>query len=277
MPIAAFALVLAAAVLHAVWNLAAKRAAGNLGVFWLGLCLAGLLLAPFAVLAEPSGRDAAGLPYLLATAAIHTVYFSLLAAAYRRGQISVVYPLARGTGVAGTALVAWAFLGESLSAAGAAGILAVCAGTLLLGAGARGDARSALLAFLVGLTITGYSAVDKLGVRHFSPVIYVAGLAAGTAVLLAPYVLLARRRECLDAWRRRKGQSLWVGLGSVGTYLLVLWAFQQAPASYVVAVRESSVVLATLLGVVVLKEPMTWRKGVSVAAIAVGVVLIKVA
>src|SRR5207249_1471948 len=95
----AFALVLAAATLHALWNLAARRAEGNIGVFWLGLVLAALFLLPTALLSTSSLGRVEGLPYLLATAAIHAAYFALLAAAYRHGELSVVYPLARGTGV----------------------------------------------------------------------------------------------------------------------------------------------------------------------------------
>ena len=128
MNLTAFALVVAAACLHALWNLAAKRVAGNLGVLWLGLCLAGVALAPFALYDAWQSFDPAGLPYLAATGLIHAGYFGLLAASYRQGELSVVYPLARGAGVAGTALVAWAVTGEGISAAGAAGIGSVAWG-----------------------------------------------------------------------------------------------------------------------------------------------------
>jgi multidrug transporter EmrE-like cation transporter len=113
MNLTAFALVAAAACLHALWNLAAKRASGNLGVLWLGLCLAGVALAPFALYDAWQSFDPAALPYLAATGLIHAGYFGLLAAGYRQGELSIVYPLARGTGVAGTARVAWAVLEES--------------------------------------------------------------------------------------------------------------------------------------------------------------------
>jgi multidrug transporter EmrE-like cation transporter len=130
MNLTAFALVVAAACLHALWNLAAKRAAGNLGVLWLGLCLSGVALAPVALYDAWQSFDPAGLAYIAATGLIHAAYFGLLAAGYRRGELSVVYPLA---GVAGTALVAGAVIGEGISAAGAAGIGSVCLGVLALG------------------------------------------------------------------------------------------------------------------------------------------------
>jgi drug/metabolite transporter (DMT)-like permease len=280
MNLTAFALVVAAACLHALWNLAAKRVAGNLGVLWLGLCLAGGALAPFALYDAWQAFDPAGLPYVVATGLIHAAYFGLLATSYRRGELSVVYPLARGTGVAGTALVAWAVTGEGISALGAVGIGSVCPGILLLGLPELrrpNQGRSCLLAVLVGLTITAYSVVDKVGVGLVSPVMYLAGLTAVMGVVLAPLVLLRCPQECREAWREHKRTSLGVGLGSTGTYLLILAAFRQAPASYVVAARELAIAVAVALGVAVLKEPLTVPKVLSTAAILVGVVLVKVA
>ena len=134
--------------------------------------------------------------------------------------------------------------------------------------------RSCLLAVLVGLTITAYSVVDKVGVGRDSPVVYLAGLAAVTGIVLAPFVLLRYPQECREAWREHKRTSLGVGLG---TYLLILAAFRQAPASYVVAARELSIAVAVALGVAVLKEPLTVPKALSTAAILVGVVVVKVA
>jgi uncharacterized membrane protein len=224
--------------------------------------------------------DPAGLPYIVATGLIHAAYFGLLAAGYRQGELSVVYPLSRGTGVAGTALLAWAVVGEGVSAPGALGVGSVCLGILLLAlreVRRPAQGRSWLLAILIGLTITAYSVVDKLGVGVVSPVVYLAGLAAVTGVVLAPFLLLYHREECREAWRRHKRTSLWVGLGSTGTYLLVLAAFRQANASYVVAARELAIAVGVVLGVAVLKEPLTVAKTLATAAILVGVVLVKVA
>jgi drug/metabolite transporter (DMT)-like permease len=281
MNLTAFALVVAAACLHALWNLAAKRVSGNVGVLWLGLCWCGVALAPFALCSAVQSFDPAGLPFIAATGLIHAAYFGLLAAGYRHGELSVVYPLSRGTGVAGTALLAWAVVEEGVSALGALGIGSVCLGILLLALREvrrpTAQGRPWLLALLVGLTITAYSVVDKLGVGLVSPVVYLAGLAMVTGVILAPFVLLRYPQECREAWRHHKRTSLGVGLGSMGTYLLVLAAFRQASASYVVAARELSIAVAVVLGVVVLKEPLTVPKAVSTAAILVGVVLVKVA
>jgi drug/metabolite transporter (DMT)-like permease len=252
----------------------------TLGVLWLGLCLAGIALAPFALNDAWQSFDPAGLPYVVATGLIHAAYFGLLAASYRRGELSVVYPMARGTGVAGTALVAGAVTGEGITASGALGIGSVCLGVLALGLPELrrpAQGRSCVLAVLVGLTVTAYSVVDKLGVGRVSPVVYLAGLAAVTGVVLAPFVLLHYGEECREAWREHERASLGVGLGSTGTYLLILAAFRQAHAGYVVAARELAVAVAVALGVAVLREPLTVPKALSAAAILAGVVLVKVA
>src|SRR5262245_30010365 len=121
------------------------------------------------------------------------------------------------------------------------------------------------------------SSSPKLGVGLVSPVVYLAGLAMVTGAILAPFVLLRYPQECRQAWRQHKRASLGVGLGSLGTYLLILAAFQQAQASYVVAARELAIAVAVVLGVAVLKEPLTVPKALSTAAILVGVVLVKLA
>jgi drug/metabolite transporter (DMT)-like permease len=171
-------------------------------------------------------------------------------------------------------------IGEGVSALGAVGIGSVCLGILLLGLPELrrpAQGRSCLLAVLVGLTITAYSVVDKVGVGRDSPVVYLAGLAAVTGAVLAPFVLLRHGQECREAWREHKRTSLGVGLGSTGTYLVILAAFRQGHASYVVAARELSIAVAAGLSVAVLKEPLTVPKVLSTAAILVGVVLVKVA
>jgi drug/metabolite transporter (DMT)-like permease len=275
----AFVLVLLAAVVHALWNFIAKRTAGDVGVFWLGLCFAGALLAPVALLLGEL-PDAAGLPYILATGVIHAFYFALLAGSYKHGEMSVVYPLARGTGVAGTAAVAFLLLDEPISLVGAVGLSCVCGGIVMIGLRellARADVHSCLLAILVGVATTAYSIVDKLGVTHVAPLAYIAGLASFAALFLAPYVLWRFRGQCFDAWRSRKAASLGIGLGSMLTYLIIVYAFRLANVSYVVAVREVSIVVVALLSVTVLKEAMTVQRGLAIGAILTGVILVKLA
>ena len=283
MSIEAFILVLVAAAGHAAWNFAARKAAGDLVVIWLALWLAAIACAPAAAwfLITRSGWAGAW-PCVLATGLVHSLYFALLGKAYETGEISVVYPIARGTGVAGVAVAAWLVLGEAISPVGAGGIAAICAGTALLslaGRASRGPAhlrRAGGGALMVGATISAYSLIDKLGVGRMHPVPYVCGQFLLAAVFLTPYVA-ARFRPL--RWRQRlrafPGTVFLVGPGCLATYLLILFAFRLDNASYVVAAREVAVVLGAVLGFVFLKERPTWVRLAAIAAILAGLALIK--
>jgi drug/metabolite transporter (DMT)-like permease len=177
-------------------------------------------------------------------------------------------------------VAAGVFLQEPLSLAGVGGILAICLGTGLVG-WSRGAGKEQFAAYvyavLVGATITGYSIVDKLAVKHVHPVLYISGLFSLAALLLAPYVLRYHRSACLYAYRHLKLAIGLIGVGSIGTYLLILFVFRLGPVSYIVAAREFAVVIGAILGFVLLKEPLTVRKGLGIAAITLGLGLVKVA
>ncbi len=281
MTLLVFFLVLFASILHAGWNFAAKKAAGDLSVMWLGICLASGLSWPFAAIVwQPEHGSAVASLYVLATGVLHAGYFSLLAKAYSAGDISVVYPVARGTGVAGTAVVALAWLHEPLSGAGGLGIVAICTGTVLLGLGQRRHPDTCMAyisALFVGTTITAYSVVDKLAVGSIHPIAYISGMFTVCAVCLAPYQLWHRRRQCLDAWQRLKTYIGVIGIGSMCTYMMILFAFRLGPVSYIVAVREFAVVIGALLGFVFLEENVTMRKAAGILTIVCGLVLVKMA
>jgi uncharacterized membrane protein len=219
-------------------------------------------------------------PYVVATGVVHALYFLLLSRAYEEGEISLVYPIARGTGVAGTALAANLVIHESLSGLGVAGVVTVAVGIFLLGFRdllSRATARSALYALFVGGTIVVYSIVDKQGVGMIHPVPYIYAMFLIPAVLLAPYILGRQSEAVLDAWRCRKGYIALIGPGSMATYLIVLLAFQLGKVSYIVAVREFSVVIGSALGVTLLGERLSTWKVLGVLSILLGLVLVKMA
>lgn len=281
MTLTLFLVVLCAAALHALWNMAAKQAAGNLGALWLGVCLGGVLSWPWAFWAQstqPLTRT--GLYYILATGFIHAWYFGFLGRAYALGDISLVYPVARGMGVAGTAVLAYCVLQEPLSCLGGSGIGAICLGTVLLGWGAQRQASHAAAygqALAVGLTITSYSIIDKLAVGQVHPVVYISGMFSTTGLLLTPYVLRRHWAPCVYAVQHLKAVTVLIGVGSLSTYLIILFTYRFGPVSYIVAVREFAVVIGALLGVLVLKERLTLRKGLGIAAITLGLGLVKIA
>ena len=281
MTLVLFCVVLVAAALHALWNFAAKKVAGDLSTMWLGVCVASVLSWPCAFLMYDAGTPAPTLlGYVFATGVLHAWYFALLGKAYETGEISVVYPVARGTGVAGTALVAWLWLHDTISWSGLMGITAICTGTALVGYSVRGQREHVLAymhAVLVGAIITGYSIVDKQAMGAVHPVVYISGMFTLTAILLAPYVLHYKRAACVYAMRHLQRYIGLIGIGAIGTYLIILFAFRSGPVSYIVAVREFAVVVGSLLGFWLLKERLTPRKVLGIMAITLGLILVKLA
>ena len=276
MPPLAFILVIIAASFHALWNFATKKAAGDLATMWNGFAFACIVFAPLLFWLSPNQIALEEVyPYIIASGAIHAVYFFTLAKAYEYGEISVVYPIARGIGIAGTALAAALLINETLVPIGIVGILTISGGILLLGLNNHREKRGVSFALLVGLMILCYSIVDKLAVAISHPVFYIYGITLAFTLFLSPYVLVKRRRDMSFAWKSRKKYSLLIGVGSVGTYLIILFVYQMAQVSYVVAAREMSVAIGAILGFLFLKEPFTPRKALSIGAIVAGMVLLK--
>jgi drug/metabolite transporter (DMT)-like permease len=195
MSLALLSLILIAAILHATWKFFAKRSGGRLAVLWLGAAISTLATIPAAVAAQwgkPIPHD--GLVIGCVSGLIHCGYWWALARMYEHGDISLAYPIARGSGVAGTAIGSLLWLREPLSASGATGIALVCVGVFVLGYQRRVEPvrmRAVLAALLTGLTITGYSLLDDRGVETMTPPAY---LAVETGVGAALLFLVMRKR-----------------------------------------------------------------------------------
>jgi len=279
MELTVFVLVLTAAFLHALWNFAARRASGNLAVMWLGLFMASIFCLPFVLGIWPAMESIrSALPYILATGMIHTFYFGLLSKSYKEGEISLVYPIARGSGVAGTSLAAPIFINEDISSLGTIGIVAISFGIIALGmqrSNSKKQFRSGIFALLVGCTIVGYSLVDKVGVGRIHPIFYIFSMFILSAFFLSPYILINHRETCKDAWKNMKRYIFLIGPGSMVTYLIILFAFQFGKVSYIVAVREFAVVIGSALGITILGERLTGRKLLGISAITLGLILVK--
>jgi len=274
----AFLLVVLAATLHALWNFATKKVRGDLSVIWIGSVMACVALAPFIFFLTPDQFAFSKVyPYIIASGIIHTIYFSALAKTYEQGEISIVYPIARGSGVVGTAIAAFLFLQERISVIGTIGILVIGSGIFLLILKNGHQKRSIYFALLVGLMIISYSIVDKLAVGIAHPLSYLFGLTILYTLILTPYVMVKKRRELSIAWRSKKRYSLIIGLGSAGTYLIILFVFQMTQVSYVVAARELAVAMGATLGFFLLKEKFSVRRVLGITAIVLGVILIKMA
>jgi drug/metabolite transporter (DMT)-like permease len=258
----ALALVICAAVLHAAWNALAKRGREPLAFLWLASLVAAPALLPWAARElAVSGLPARALPFVVGTVLLHAIYFYALGRAYRTGAYSVVYPIARGLGVALVPVVAWTLLDERLSPLGIAGIVLVIVGVVVLhrvggrrvavSAGALGSAS--FWAIVTGLTIAGYSVLDKVGVTRLHPVPYIFLMEAGCVVAFAPF-MLGRLGTARAEWAANRWTIMATGVMSAGGYTLVLFAFQLSKAGYVVASRELSIVLSALIGSLLLGE-----------------------
>jgi len=274
-------LILLAAVLHAGWNFFAKRSGGSLTVLWLGAAISTVATLPVAV-AWSIGKPVPwpGVGVACASGVVHCVYWWALARMYRHGDISLTYPIARGSGVMGTAVGALMILREPMSLTGCAGIAAVCAGVVTLGFRRTSEpvrVRAVSLALLTGLSITLYSLIDDQGVEMLDAPIYLA-VETGVGALLLALVGWKRLRVSLAPAYRRHWRTAWIiGIGSPVTYLIILFAYAQGPVGYITAAREFSVVIAALLGTWFLGERLGVARRIGIAMVVAGMVLIKLA
>ena len=253
---AALALVITAAVSHAFWNALAKRAHHPLVFLWSSVALATAVLAGPALSLAHADEVRAAVPFLVATIALHAFYFYALSSSYGAGDFSLVYPIARGLGVALVPVAAYAIFGERLSPLGVLGIALVVTGIVAINLVPRAVAAPAARwrlgagtgwALLTGLTITAYSLTDKAGVARLHPVPYIALMGIGTVLLLVPAV--ARRRGALrHEWAVNWRAILAASTTNLTSYLLVLFAFRLSKAGYVVAARELSILFSALIG-----------------------------
>ncbi|MBF0276556.1 MAG: EamA family transporter [SAR324 cluster bacterium] len=279
----AFLLVLSAAFTHAGWNFAARKVSGNMVIMWLSVWCAGLFLSPPAIYVVLSSgleesMSSTGWQNSIASGVIHALYSILLALAYQHGEISVVYPIARGSGIGLTALLGWSLLEETLSIFGSIGIVLVFAGILFLGIPAYKQSKAfqkISLSLSVGCTIVAYSLVDKVGVNHADPIPYLCIAFLISASCMGPYVWKNHHGSILRTAKLYYPYILVIGIGAGGTYLIILYAFTMGQVAYVVAVREFAVVIGALLGIIFLKEQLTVAKSLAIIAITLGLICIK--
>jgi drug/metabolite transporter (DMT)-like permease len=274
MPLDALALALAAAVMHAGWNVLLGGVRDSEAAAAVATVAGVLLLLPVAL--ATGGVTDAALPFAAASAVLHIAYLALLARAYRHGEVSVVYPVARGGAPVLVLVFAVIALGQDPTAAEAVGVLAVSAGVLLVQATVPGSEsyrrRDLVFGLGIALTIAAYTLVDAEGVQHARPPAYLALLLTPAAFAYAGALWLSGRGEALRAELRPR--SVLTGVLVVGAYGCVLGALQLASAAPVAAVRESSVVIAALMAAAFLHEAVGTRRLAGAVLVAAGVALI---
>ena len=257
-----FLFVISAAFTHASWNFISKKISGNFTLFWFGLAAANILMAPFSVfLIYKSGFSYDAIVFILISAAAHSLYYHTLLYSYKKGDISTAYPIARGIGVAGTASISILFLGETVSLSGGMGIGAILAGVFLIGMsripGQKIHKKAYYFAIITGCFIFTYSLADNRGANICHPVVYINIIDLICASVLAPFAFPEGMKKSLKMLRNNLRDTIIIGLGSSGTYILILFAFTLEKASYIVALRESSVVIGSVMGFIFLKEKPT--------------------
>jgi drug/metabolite transporter (DMT)-like permease len=279
---AALALVLAAALAHASWNLFLKKAHGGPAFMTLAAAAAAIIWAPAAAtewwlrgyVFEPIHL----LP-IVASAAVHSGYFLLLDRGYRFGDLSVVYPLARATGPMLTVVIAVIVLGERPGPIALGGALLVVAGAYLLTGNplrlfSRDRPRGTGFALLTGATIALYTVIDKIAVSKFliPPIVFDWACVALRIFIFAPLALRGGREALAESWRLDRRAILVVAIFSPLAYILVLMAMVFTPVSLVAPAREMSILFAALMGAHFLKEGDVVRRLIAASAIVIGII-----
>jgi drug/metabolite transporter (DMT)-like permease len=268
MPVDALALALGAAALHALWNLLLAREQDTEAA--TAVAVASLVIVLVLPAALTWRVESSAVPFVAGSAALELAYVALLAAAYRRFELSVVYPVARGLAPVLALVLTVLVTVNGPSAGEVGGVLAVAAGVLLVRG--RNNGAIALGALGVGAVIAaaiaGYTVVDRYGIHHANAAPYLLLVMAGPAVVYALGVGRQRVARALSP------TTVLVGAASAGAYLLVLLALRLASAPAVAAVRETSVVIATALAAVVLKERVGGPRLAGAVLVAAGVALL---
>ncbi len=272
---AALLFIAVAAVMHAAWNILLKTAGDALRTATIGVMAASLIFAPFI----GAGWLASGQPAIppavwvigSVSAAVETAYFVFLAAAYRRGDLSVVYPIARGSAPLFAVAVGVIILGERLVPAAWAGVALLLAGLLVvqrpwrLAGAAAGDRAAAGFALLTGMMIATYSALDRVGVQQVPAWLYAGILWVLTSIGLV-LVWAVRLRAAGGRWAPdpdlpvQLGRAVVAGLLTFTAYGFVLAALARAPLAIVAPLRESAVLLTSVWGAVRLGEAASRRE-----------------
>ncbi|APR38860.1 EamA family transporter [Paraburkholderia sp. SOS3] len=270
--------VLFAAILHASWNALVKASPDKILDIVFVTGSAGVICAiavPFLPL-----PNAASWPYIVASALVHIVYFLLIGAAYRGGDMSHAYPLMRGAPPLLVAIASLPLIGERLTAGEWFGVVLICGGILGLllvnhGSG-RNPARTTRLALINAVMIAIYTLIDGTGARLSG---HSASYTMWMFALAAPPVLiwaLARHRVAAQAHFRERWYLMSIGGAcTVAAYALVLWAMTRAPIAMVAALRESAILFGTAISVFVLKERHGYSRPVAALVILLGVITLK--
>jgi drug/metabolite transporter (DMT)-like permease len=279
MTLALIAMMLAAAALHAGWNVVVKAAPDQREEVVLVALVAALAAACALPFVPP--LPAAAWPYLIASVLMQVLYFQLLGLVYRHGELSYAYPLMRGSAPLLTALAAVIVVGEHLSPGAWLGVSLLSCGVVTLGADQFRSGRFGWsvtgFGLLNAVIIAGYTVVDGIGIRICAaPWPYIAWLFLLNGVALLLLTMLRGPRRLLEYALERWRTGLLCGLCMIASYGIALWAMTRAPLALVAALRETSVLFAALFAAVFLRERFGAARYVAVGLVTAGAIAMKV-
>jgi uncharacterized membrane protein len=271
MPVSALLLTLAAAVIHAGWNLLLADTPDTHSASAVAITVGVVVFAPVAAVGWR--LETGALPYVAGSSALESVYLLLLATGYTIAAMSFVYPIARGSAPVLLLIVSALALQATVSLPAAVGVLLVAVGIVLV-RGLRGPARSRdlVLALAVGACIASYTLVDKTGIKHGNPISYLELVFGITAAVYLSGTWRVRGRAALRA--AIGPRTVLAGVGFFASYALTLAALRLAPAASVAAVRESSVVFATVALAITGREHIPPPRLAGAVVVVAGIALI---
>ncbi|GAB1156038.1 DMT family transporter [Paenibacillus illinoisensis] len=275
-------LVLASGMAHAVWSMFTKRSLNKSVFLWSIMMIPTVILLPVLIVElvrEPLTMPAYAL--LVLSMALQALYSWLLSQTYELGDLSQIYPIMRGTSTLLVPLIGVFFLGETLSSFGWIGIACMLGGFLVLSGVGGKDAKQGsrkqglkpvLMALCVGLCTTSYVFVDKLNLQHISPLSLLEVTNIGFVAGLTPALLASRQLR--QEWKVNRSTIMLGALLNPGSYLLFLFALEQAPMARLGPLREVGTVFAAFLGILLLKEQQGKKRILCSIVIFGGILLI---
>lgn len=278
----ALGLILIAAIAHATWNLLAKKACGGTAFIWLFTGMAVAIWAPAAAWVIVVQKPVIGwlqLGFVALSAFLQSFYFRFLDKGYETGDMSVVYPISRGTGPLLAAVAGIAFLGERPTWLGILGIGLMAAGVIALTGNPadiiKSDSKSGVIyALLCGVSIASYTICDKVAVSRIMvpPLLMEWGTNLTRFIMLTPYIL-KHRGEVVEQWKVNWTNAVGIGILCPLAYTLVLTAMILSPVSYIAPAREISILIGSIMGTRLLSEKQSILKIIGSGAMLIGLLV----
>ena len=285
-----FLLALSSGTLHAVWNFFSKKKADEMPVMLMGVWFANLTLLPFSLyIIAQSGFSLGIFSFAIISALSDIAYYFCVMYSYREGELSMMYPVARGTGVVLVAIFSMIIFHEQIAPQAVIGIALVIVGifscALKDGFNRKvlaDSIKSMKYALLLGCTVVVYTLIDRAGVQQYNPIVYLNLTGVLSAAILSPFIFkneLGTVKGIKNFIRKEGKYAAIIGYGITVSYLIILFiyaTFAEAKSSYITPIREFSVVIGSILGFVFLKEKITANKIIGIVTILLGVIMIKI-